>query len=112
MKFKRALINFFKPDWKKILLLFVLEFLVSFTLLFVGDMLPSWQVYLISPNVFYLESTINPLFITPENISFHGAVANLIALVYFYFLSCLIIGIRGALKKFLPSYIIIKKDKE
>jgi len=111
MKFKRALINFFKPDWKKILLLFVLEFLVSFTLLFVGDMLPSWQVYLISPNVFYLESTINPMFITIENISLHGAVSNVIALIYFYFLSCLIIEGRRALKNLLLR-LIIKKDKE
>ena len=112
MRLKETLKKFFKPDWRKVLLVFALEFLITFTLLFAGDRLPPWQIYLISPNVFYLESTINPLFITPENISFHGAVANLIALVYFYFLSCLIIGIRGALKKFLPSYIIIKKDKE
>jgi len=111
MNLKRALINFFKPDWKKILLLFVLEFLISFTLLFAGDRLPPWQVYLISPNVYYLESTINPLFITPENISLHGAISNLVALTYFYFLSCLIIGVRGTFKNLLLK-LIVKKDKE
>ncbi len=111
MNLKRVLINFFKPDWKKILLLFVLEFLISFTLLFTGEMLPSWQVYLISPNVYYLESTINPMFITVENISLHGAISNLIALIYFYFLSCLIIGVRRALKNFLLK-LLVKKDKE
>jgi len=111
MKIKENLKNFFKPDWKKIFLLFVLEFLISFTLLFIGDRLPSWQIYLMSPNILYLESTINPMFVTPEKISLHGAVANLIALIYFYFLSCLIIGIRGKLNNFLSNLITKKYRK-
>ncbi|NIO44668.1 MAG: hypothetical protein GTN36_03900 [Candidatus Aenigmarchaeota archaeon] len=84
---------------------------MSFTLIFTGDRIPYWQVYLISPNVFYLESTINPLFITPESVSFHVAVSNLIILIYFYFLSCLILGVRSALKNLLLK-ILVKKDKE
>lgn len=93
MNLKESFKNFFKPSWGKIILVFVLEFLLTFTLLFLADKLQSWQIYLISPNVFYLESTVNPLFITQEQLSFHGAVSNIIALIYLYFLSCLIIRI-------------------
>jgi hypothetical protein len=101
MSLKQSLIKFFKPEWKKILLLFFLEFLVSFAMLFVGDRIPSWESYLISPNVFYLESAINPMFITPESLSFHVAFSNLISLAYLYFLSCFIIEGRRTLKNFL-----------
>jgi hypothetical protein len=94
MNLKESLKNFFRPDWKKIVLVFVLEFCLTFTLLLLGDGLPDWQTYLISPNVLYLESTVNPMSITQQEFSFHMAVSNLIALIYLYFLSCLIIRIH------------------
>ncbi len=70
--------------------------------------MPSWQVYLMSPNTYYLESTINPLFIVPENVSIHIAISNIISLAYLYFLSCLIIEGRGALVKFFVR--LVKKE--
>jgi hypothetical protein len=95
MNLKESLKNFFRPSWGKIILVFVLEFVITFSLLFFGDNLPDWQIYLISPNVLYLESTINPMFVlSSEVFSLHGAIANIIALVYFYFLACLIIRIH------------------
>ncbi len=91
MNLKKFLKNFFKPSWEKIVLVFIFEFVLTFTLLLLGDKLPEWEIYLISPNILYLKSTINPLFVKREQLSFHGAIANLIALFYLYFLSCLII---------------------
>lgn len=99
MKIKESLKNFFKPTAAKIMILFALEFILTFSLLLLGDRMSSWQVYLISPNIMYLENTINPLFITPEQLSFHGAVANIIALFYLYFLSCSIIRIISRVRK-------------
>lgn len=112
MNLKEALKNFLKPDWKKVLLLFILEFLITFTLLFAGDRLLPWQIYLMSPNILYLESTINPMFVVEEQVSFHGAVSNLIALTYFYFLSCIIIGIRGKLNRSLSNLINKHREKD
>jgi len=94
MKLKEVLKNFFNPKWEKVLLVFILEFCLTMTLLLFGDRFSRWQVYLLSPNVFYLETMINPLTITQFELSFHGAVANVIALTYLYFLSCLIIKIK------------------
>jgi hypothetical protein len=108
MIFKKIL-NFFRPGWKKLILLFALEFLISFTLLAVGDRLPSWQVYLMSPNIYYLESTINPMFVTQEQMSISGAISNIISLTYLYFLSCLIIEGRETLVKF---FVNLVKRKE
>ncbi|OGI12135.1 hypothetical protein A3K64_02260 [Candidatus Micrarchaeota archaeon RBG_16_36_9] len=101
--------NFFRPNWKKLFLLFMFEFLISFTLMLVGDRIPSWQVYLMSPNTYYLESTVNPLFIVPESVSVHIAISNIMSLAYLYFLSCLIIGIRESLVSF---FVRITKHKD
>jgi hypothetical protein len=110
MVFKKIL-NFFRPNWKKLFLLFVFEFLISFTLLSVGERLLSWQVYLLSPNIYYLESTINPMFVTQQDLSINGAVSNIISLAYFYFLSCLIIESRESLIKFFVN-LVKKRRKE
>ena len=93
MKIKEFLKNFFKPTWKKIIFVLFLEFLLTFTLLSLEDKLPQWLIYLISPNVIYLETFIDTLTITRYQLAFHGAVANVIALIYLYFLSCVIIRI-------------------
>ena len=106
----KRVVNFFKPNWKKLILLFAFEFLISFTLLYVGDIIPSWQVYLMSPNIYYLESTINPMFVNEEQLSLGGAVSNLISLAYLYFLSCLIIEGREVLVKFFVR--LVKRNKE
>jgi len=106
----KRILNFFRPNWKKLILLFAFEFLISFTLLAVGDRLPSWQVYIMSPNIYYLESTINPMFVTQEQMSISGAISNIISLAYLYFLSCLIIEGRETLVKFFVN--LVKKPKE
>jgi len=106
----KKVLNFFRPSWRKLILLFALEFLISFTLLAVGDRLPSWQVYLMSPNIYYLESTINPMFVTQEQMSISGAISNILSLAYLYFLSCLIIEGRETLIKFFVK--LIKRHKE
>jgi len=93
MKFKENLKNFFKPTWKKIILVFILEFTLTFTLLSLEDKLPQWIIYLLSPNIAYLVTFVNTLTITQYQLAFHGAVMNVIALVYLYFLSCVIIRI-------------------
>jgi len=93
MKIKEFLKNFFRPAWKKIFFVLFLEFIFTFTLLSLDENLPEWIVYLISPNVIYLETFIDPLTITQYQLAFHGAVANVIALIYLYFLSCVIIRI-------------------
>jgi hypothetical protein len=105
----KKILNFFRPNWKKVLLLFAFEFLFSFTLLLVGDRIPSWQVYIMSPNIYYLESTINPMFVSQEQMSIHGAISNIISLAYLYFLSCLIIEGRETLVKF---FVNLVKRKE
>lgn len=105
----KRILNFFKPNWKKLLLLFAFEFLISFTLLYVGDRIPSWQVYIMSPNIYYLESTINPMFVNQEQMSITGAISNIISLAYLYFLSCLIIEGRETLVKF---FVKLVKRKE
>ena len=91
MNFKEGLKNFFRPEWKKIILVFILEFTLTFVSL--AFQLSDWQVFLISPNALYLESVINPLTVTQFQFAFHMAVSNLIALVYLYFLSCALIRI-------------------
>jgi hypothetical protein len=88
MNFK-FLKDFFKPDLNKLVMVFFLEFLLTFAMLLVGEDMGGW-VYLLSPNALYLESTINLYSSTIAQIAFHGAVANVIALLYLYFLSCLI----------------------
>ena len=93
MKFKEILKNFFKPKWGKIIFVLFLEFTLTFTLLSLEDKLPQWIIYLISPNIMYLEAFVNPLTITQYQLAFHGAVSNVIALVYLYFLSCVIIRV-------------------
>jgi hypothetical protein len=75
-----------------------------------GDRLPSWEIYLMSPNIYYLESTINPMFVTQKQMSISGAISNIISLAYLYFLSCLIIEGREALVKFFVN--LVKKRKE
>ena len=94
MKLKENLKSFFKPQWEKILLVFILEFSLTFILLTFEVELPNWLVYLLSPNSLYLESVVNPFTITRIQLAFHGALSNLIVLVYYYFLSCLIIMLR------------------
>jgi hypothetical protein len=106
----KNILKFFSPNWKKLILLFAFEFLISFTLLSVGDRLPSWQVYIMSPNIYYLESTINPMFVSQEQLSLGGSISNIISLAYLYFLSCLIIEGRETLVKFFVN--LVKRRKE
>lgn len=106
----RKILNFFRPNWKKLILLFILEFLISFTLLAVGERLFPWQVYLMSPDTYYLDLTINPLSISQQDVSLQTSIANIMFLAYLYFLSCLIIEGREALVKFFVN--LAKKRKE
>lgn len=93
MNFKESLKNFFSPNRKKVILVFILEFVLTLSLLSFQDRLADWQIYLISPSTLYLESTVNPLTVTQYQLAFHGAVSNVIALIYLYFLSCVIFRI-------------------
>ncbi len=92
MNIKNSLKNFFRPRWGKLILLFFLEFFLTVVILLFEESLAPWQLYLLEPNILYLQSTINLMLSTNGEIAFHGAVANVIALFYFYFLSCLIVG--------------------
>lgn len=94
MKMRASLKNFFEPSWKKIILMFVLEFCITLVLLLFGTETP-WWAYLLSPNIIYLEATINFLSATLMDLAFHGAVSNIIDLAYIYFLSCVIIRVLG-----------------
>lgn len=93
MNFKESLKNFFSPNRKKVILVFILEFVLTLSLLSFQDRLADWQIYLISPSTLYLESTVNPLTVTQYQLAFHGAVSNVIVLIYLYFLSCVIFRI-------------------
>lgn len=91
--------GFLKPDWRKISMLFILEFFLTFIALLFGFKLPIWAVYLIAPNVLYLETTVTSLFTSPVELSLHGTVSNVIVLFYRYILSCLIIWIYDKVRK-------------
>ena len=94
MKLKESLKSFLKPQWEKIILVFILEFSLTFILLTFEAEIPDWLIYILSPNSLYLESVVNPFTVTRIQLAFHGALSNLMVLVYYYFLSCLIIMLR------------------
>ena len=93
-----SLKKFLKPDWRKLLTLFILEFFLTFITLLFGYNLPPWAVYLAAPNVLYLEKTIDPT-LSIEVLSFHGSISDIVVLFYRYVLSCFIIVIYDKVKK-------------
>jgi hypothetical protein len=86
----KPLKDFFLPDYKKVILLFILEFCTTLILLLFGQSNGLW-VYLLSPSALYLESVVDLILSSSWQLAFHGAVSNVIAIIYLYFLSCLII---------------------
>jgi hypothetical protein len=92
MSLKKSLHSFFLPDYGKIMLMLVLEFLLTFVFLASGEE-TFWWSYVLSPSTLYLESTLNLMTSSPAEISFHGAVSNVISLLYLYLLSSIIISL-------------------
>ena len=90
--------EFLKPDWRKLLTLFILEFFITFIILLFGYSIPTWVVYLAAPNVFYLENTVSSALST-EALSFHGSLSDVIVLFYRYILSCFIVWIYDKVRK-------------
>ena len=95
---KEALKKFFEPNWDKIVTLISLEFLLTFTTLFFAESTPFW-IYFLSPNALYLESMADLIFSSTMQLALHGAIANVIAISYIYFLSCLIDAIYRRVRK-------------
>jgi hypothetical protein len=92
MSLKKSLQSFFSPDYGKIALMIVLEFLLTFVFLASGEDI-FWWSYLLSPSTLYLENTLDFVTASPAEVSFHGAASNVISLVYLYLLSSIIISL-------------------
>jgi len=92
MNLKNSLKSLLAPDYGKIILMFVLDFVLTFVFLASGEQI-FWWSYLLSPSTLYLEMTLNFATASPAEISFHGAASNVISLLYLYLLSSIIISI-------------------
>jgi hypothetical protein len=92
MSLKKSLQSVFSPDYGKIILMVVLDFLLTFVFLASGEEI-FWWSYLLSPSTLYLENTLDFMTDSQAEVSFHGAASNVISLIYLYLLSSIIISL-------------------